>query len=121
MKVLGLLRADAEFEAGTPPSPELIERVGTFIEEATRAGVLVGGDGLHPSARGKRVRVSGGNVTVVDGPFTESKELIASYAIMQVNTMEEPVEWTTRFLEVLGGGESELRPIFDPADFAPRG
>jgi len=74
-------------------------------------------DGLHPSAKGKRVKLSNGKVTVTDGPFTESKELISSYAVFQVDTMEEAVMWTTRFLQVLGRGECELRPIFEASDF----
>ena len=80
MRILGMLRADASSEAGAPPSKELIERMGTFIEEVTKAGVMLDSDGLHPSANGKRVRLADGKVTVIDGPFTESKELIASYA-----------------------------------------
>jgi hypothetical protein len=120
MRILGLLKADAQTEAGTPPSPELIARVGAFMEEVAQAGVLIGGDGLTPTSAGKRVKLANGNVTVTDGPFTESKELIASYALFQVDTMEEAVEWTTRFLEVLGGGESELRPIFEASDVAPQ-
>ena len=117
MRFLGLLRADAESEAGTPPSPELMSRMGTFIEEVMKTGVLLATDGLHPSAKGARVRVDGGKVTVTDGPFTESKELIASYAILQTNTREEAIEWTTRFLKVLGTGECEVRQIYEPSDF----
>jgi hypothetical protein len=119
VRILGMLRADKESEAGVPPSPELIARVGAFMEEVAKAGVLIGGDGLKPSSAGKRVKLENGKVTVIDGPFTESKELIASYALFEVETMDEAVEWTRRFLEVLGGGESELRPIFEEADFAP--
>jgi hypothetical protein len=119
MRILGLLKADADSEAGAPPSAELMERMGTFIEEVSKAGVLLATDGLHPSSRGKRVRLAGGKVTVIDGPFTESKELIASYALFQVNSMDEAVEWTTRFLKVLGEGECELRPVFEASDFAP--
>jgi hypothetical protein len=118
MRILGMLRADASSEAGAPPSKELIERMGTFIEEVTKAGVMLATDGLHPSAKGKRVKLAQGKFTVIDGPFTESKELIASYALFQVKTMDEAVHWTRRFLEVLGRGECELRPIFDPEDFS---
>jgi hypothetical protein len=117
MRILGLLRADNDSEAGAPPSKDLMERMGTFIEEMTKAGVLVGGDGLHPSANGKRVRLAkGGKVTIIDGPFTESKELVASYALLEVKSMDEAVHWTQRFLDVLGGGECELRPIFEASD-----
>ncbi len=119
MRILGLLKADKDSEAGVPPSPELIAKMGTFIEEVAKAGVLLATDGLQPSAKGKRVRLSQGKVTVIDGPFTESKELIASYALFQVKTMEEAVEWTTRFLNVLGEGECELRPVFEASDFPP--
>jgi hypothetical protein len=80
--------------------------------------VLVASDGLHPSAKGKRVRLAGGKITVIDGPFTESKELVASYALFQVKSMDEAIHWTKRFLQVLGQGECELRPIFDPEDFS---
>lgn len=117
MRILGLLRADKETETGAPPSRELMERMGTFIEEITKAGVMLATDGLQPSSKGKRVRLSDGKVTVTDGPFTESKELISSYAVFQVATMEEAVRWTTRFLQVLGRGECELRPIFEASDF----
>lgn len=119
MRILGLMKADAESEAGAPPSPELMAKMGTFMEEVARAGVLIASDGLQPSSKGKRIKLENGKVTVIDGPFTESKELIASYALFQVKTMEEAIEWTTRFLNVIGEGECELRPIFDESDFAP--
>ncbi len=120
MRCLGLLKADKDSEAGAPPSPEIMERMGPFMEEITRAGVLLATDGLQPSATGKRVRVAQGKATVIDGPFTESKELVASYAVLQVKSMEEAVYWTRRFLEVLGGGECEIRPIYDPTDYPPQ-
>jgi hypothetical protein len=119
MRILGMMRADKSSEAGDLPTPELMEKMGKFMAEVAQAGVLVATDGLHPSAKGKRVRVSEGKTTVIDGPFTESKELIASYALFQVKTMEEAIDWTRRFLEVLGGGECELRPIFEASDFPP--
>jgi hypothetical protein len=118
MRILGMLKADASTEAGVPPSKELIERMGKFIEEITKAGVMLATDGLHPSSKGKRVRLADGKVTVIDGPFTESKELVASYALFQVKSMDEAIHWTTRFLQVLGQGECELRPIFEPEDFS---
>ena len=117
MRVLGLLKADAESEAGAPPSAELIERMGAFIEEVVKAGVLLATDGLKPSAEGKRVKYANGKTTVRDGPFTESKELVASYALFQVENLDDAIHWTTRFLEVLGEGEVELRPIFEATDF----
>jgi hypothetical protein len=94
-----------------------MERCGAFMEEVAKAGVLVATDGLHPSSKGKRVRLTNGKVTVIDGPFTESKELVASYAILNTRSIDEAVHWTTRFLQVLGGGECEIRPIFEAEDF----
>jgi hypothetical protein len=92
--------------------------MGEFVEEITRAGVMLATDGLQPSSKGKRVRLANGKLTVIDGPFTESKELIASYALFQVQSMDEAIHWTKRFLEVLGNGECELRPIFEASDFS---
>jgi hypothetical protein len=118
MRFLGLLKADAESEAGTPPDPELMQRMGEFMEEVTRAGVLLATDGLKPSRFGKRVVLEdGGRLSVIDGPFTESKELVASYALFDTKTIDEAVEWTTRFLKVIGRGECEIRPIYDFTDF----
>ncbi len=117
MRIMGLLKADKHSEAGAPPSPELMQKMGSFIEEITKAGVMIASDGLQPTSKGKRVRLSGGKVTVIDGPFTESKELIASYALFEVKSMAEAVDWTTRFLKVLGEGECEIRPLFEPQDF----
>jgi len=117
MRFLGLLRADEESEAGVPPTPELMEKMGAFIAEITKAGVLLATDGLHPSSRGSRIRVANGKTTVTDGPFTESKELVASYAVLEVESKAEAIEWTKRFLEVLGGGECEIRPIYEACDF----
>jgi hypothetical protein len=119
MQIMGLLRADKESEAGAPPDMDLMMRMGAFVEEMTKAGVLLNTNGLHPSAKGKRIKLADGKVTIIDGPFTESKELVASYAIFQVQSMDEAVMWGKRFLECLGKGEVELRPIFDPADFSP--
>ena len=119
MRVLGLLKADASSERGDPPSPELLERMGKFVEEVTAAGVMIASDGLLPSSQGARVKLSDGKFVVTDGPFTETKELVASYALLEVPTMAEAIRWTKRFLEVLGEGECEIRPLFDPADFGP--
>ena len=117
MRFMGLLKADKDSEASVPPSPELMERMGRFIEEISAAGVLLATDGLQPSSKGKRIRLSGGKFTVTDGPFTEAKELIASYAIFEVKTMDEAVAWAKKFLSVLGEGECEIRPIFEASDF----
>ncbi len=119
MRFLGLLKADKSSEAGEPPSPELMERCGKFMEEITKAGVLVATAGLKPSSYGARVRVADGKVTVTDGPFAETKELVASYALFEVKSKEEAIEWTTCFLKVLGEGECEIRPLFEPGDFGP--
>jgi hypothetical protein len=119
MRIMGLLKADQHSEAGAPPAKELMEEMGKFVEEVTKAGVLLGSDGLQPTSKGKRVRLADGKVTVTDGPFTESKELIASYALFEVKSMAEAVDWTTRFLKVLGTGECELRPLFEASDFSP--
>jgi hypothetical protein len=116
---MGLLKADQYSEAGVPPSKELMEKMGKFMEEITKAGVLLATDALQPSSKGARVRLSGGKVTVTDGPFTESKELIASYALLEVKLMAEAIEWTTRFLKVLGEGECEIRPLFEASHFPP--
>ena len=117
MRFMGVLKADKDTEAGVPPSPELIAEMGNLLEDATKAGVLLATDGLHPSAKGARVRLSDGKLTVTDGPFAETKELIASYALLQVNSKEEAVEWTSRFLKVLGRGECDLYQVFEPSDF----
>ncbi len=113
MRFLGLLKADKDSESGAPPSPELLERMGKFIEDVTQAGVLVATAALQPSSEGARVKVSGGKVTVTDGPFAETKELVASYALLETKTLAEAIEWTTRFLKVLGEGECEIRPLYE--------
>jgi hypothetical protein len=119
MRILGLLKSDEASEAGEMPDAEFMGRMAEFMEEVTKAGILLASDGLKPSKFGKRVKLNGGKVSVIDGPFTESKELVASYALFETKTFEEAVEWTTRFLKVLGGGECELRPIYDFSDFPP--
>ena len=117
MRFLGLLKADKDFEAGAPPRKELMEKMGKFIEEITKAGVLVTTAGLQPSSKGARVRLSNGKVTVIDGPFAETKELVASYALLETKSMAEAIQWTARFLEVLGEGECEIRPLYEEGDF----
>ncbi|MBA3319324.1 MAG: hypothetical protein H0T50_14695 [Gemmatimonadales bacterium] len=107
-------------ESDTPPSPEEMAKVGRLIEEMTRAGVLLSTDGLQPSSKGARVRISEGKLSVVDGPFAETKELISGYAIVEARSKEHAIELTKRFLEVMGEGESEVRlmheaPAFDSA------
>jgi hypothetical protein len=119
MRIMALLKADKHSEAGAPPTKELMEKMGKFIEEITKAGVLLATDGLQPSSKGARVRLAGGKVSVTDGPFTETKELVASYALIEVKSKAEAIDWTTRFLKVLGEGECEIRPLYEASDFAP--
>ena len=104
---------------GTPPTQQEMAAMGKLVEDGFKSGKLLATEGCLPSSKGARIRQTSGKYTVTDGPFTESKELVASYALFQVKSMDEAVMWTTRFLEVLGQGECELRPIFDPEDFAP--
>ena len=107
-------------ESDAPPTQQEMADMGQLIEEMAKAGVLIATDGLQPSSKGARVRISGGKFTVTDGPFTETKELVAGYAIIQANSKEEAIELTKRFLRVVGEGESEIRlmhdvPAFDSA------
>ena len=118
MRFMAVLKADKDTEAGVPPSPELMAEMGTFMEEVVKAGVLLATDGLHPSAKGARVRLSEGKLTVTDGPFTETKELIASYALFQVKSKEEAIEWIKRCPNPHNeDGEIEIRQVFEPEDF----
>jgi hypothetical protein len=114
---MGLLKATKDTEAGVMPTLEEMQKMGAFMEEVTKAGVLLATDGLKPSAEGKRLSLSGGKTTVTDGPFSETKELVAGWALFEVKSMDEAVEWTKRFLAVLGEGECELRPIYEASDF----
>src|ERR1700692_1477767 len=107
-----------DMEAGVPPTQDEIAKMGKFIEEMAKSGVLLAADGLQPSSKGARVRLSGGKVTVTDGPFTETKELIAGFAIVQVKSKAEAVEWAKRFLKLAGDGESEIRLMHDAPAFA---
>jgi hypothetical protein len=111
-----LVKASPESEAGEMPGEQLLTEMGRFNEELVRAGVMLAGDGLHPSSRGKRVRFSGNERTVVDGPFAETKELLAGYWLWQVRSMEEAVEWLKR-APFDGGAEIEIRPVFETEDF----
>lgn len=119
MRVMVIVKATKDSEAGVMPSEKLLTEMGNFNEELVKAGVLLAGDGLHPSSRGKRVRFSGGKKSVVDGPFAETKELIAGYWIWQVKSMEEAVEWVRRCPDPMPDQESEIeiRPVFEAEDF----
>lgn len=122
-RYLGLLKADRDTEAGVLPDEKLLTAMGAFFEEGTKAGVILGGEGLLPSSKGKRVRYSGSTRTVIDGPFAESKELVAGYAILQFASKAEALDWTKRFVQVDAPGrmnqesECELRPCFEIEDF----
>ena len=96
---------------GSPPSQQMMEDMGKLIGEMSAAGMLLSTEGCLPSARGARVRRSNGKITVTDGPFTETKEVIGGFAMIQVKSKEEAIEWTKRFLEVAGDGESEIRQV----------
>ena len=118
MRFLVLVKGNAVSESGAPGDEAIFRAMADYHEELVRAGVLLDASGLHPTSRGWRIRYAGGKGSLVDGPFTESKELVASYAFFQVKSMDEAIHWTKRFLEVLGQGECELRPIFEPEDFS---
>jgi hypothetical protein len=124
MRFMMLVKADAEYEAGKPPSPELMAAVGKLSEEQARAGILLESGGLMPSARGARIKVSGGTLSVVDGPFSEAKELIGGYAILRASSKQEAIELGKQFMslhsKVLGAsyvGELEVREL---AEFPPQ-
>lgn len=118
MRVLVIVKASPESEAGTMPSTEMLTAMGRFNEELVKAGVLLAGEGLHPSARGKRVRFTGSERTVIDGPFAGPADLVAGFWIWQVGSMDEAVEWARRCPNPMpGGGELELRPVFEADDF----
>ena len=119
MRVMVLVKASEESEAGAMPSEQMLAEMGKYNEELARAGVLLAADGLHPSSKGKRVRFSADQKTVIDGPFAETKELIAGYWIWQVRSMEEAVEWLKR-APFGGGAEVEIRPVFEAEDFEDR-
>jgi hypothetical protein len=116
MRVMVIVKANTDSEAGVMPNRELLAKMGEFNEGLVKAGVLLAGDGLQPSSKGKRVRFSGDNRTVIDGPFTETKELIAGFWVWQVRSMQEAVEWLKR-APFDGGEEVEIRPLFEASDF----
>ncbi|HKU22908.1 MAG TPA: YciI family protein [Terriglobales bacterium] len=118
MRVMVLVKATKDSEAGVLPSRELLEQMGKFNQKLVQAGVLLAADGLRPSSKGKRVRFSGDKRTVIDGPFAESKELIAGYWLWQVRSMEEAVEWVKRCPNP-HEKEIEIRQVFEAEDFGP--
>lgn len=118
MRFIVMVKANAESEAGVMPSQELITEMTRFNEELVKAGVMLAGDGLHPSSKGARIKFSGDKRAVVDGPFAETKELIAGYWIIQVKSLDEAIEWFKRVPNPTGDeGEIEIRQIFDADDF----
>jgi hypothetical protein len=119
MRVMVMIKATKNSEAGVMPSEKLLREMGNFNQELVKAGVMLAGEGLHPSSKGKRVRFSGGTKAVIDGPFAETKGVIAGYWIWQVKSMAEALEWVKRCPDPMPGEEAEIeiRPIFEAADF----
>jgi hypothetical protein len=118
MRVMVLIKADQDSEAGVMPSEQLLTEMGQYNEELVKAGVMLAGEGLHPSSKSKRVQFSGKKRTVIDGPFTEAKELIAGFWLWQVRSMDEAVEWVKRMPSPLEGqSQVEIRPVFEAEDF----
>lgn len=118
MKVIVMVKATPESEAGTMPSEQLLTEMGNYNEELVKAGILLAGEGLHPSSKGARVKFSGAHRTVTDGPFTETKELVAGFWLWQVQSMAEAIEWVKRCPNPMpGDSEIEIRPIFAAEDF----
>jgi len=118
MRFMILLKANQDTEAGILPSEELLTEMGKYNEELVKAGVLLAAEGLHPSSKGARVQFSGGKRTVVDGPFAQTKELIAGFWLIQVRSKEEAIEWVKRCPNPLEGeAEIEIRQVFEASDF----
>jgi hypothetical protein len=119
MRVMVIVKATKNSEAGVLPDETLLTAMGKYNEELVKAGVMLAGEGLHPSSKGKRVKFAGGKKTVTDGPFAETKELIAGFWLWQVKSMEEAMEWLKRCPDPMPGEESiiEVRPVFEAEDF----
>jgi hypothetical protein len=118
MRVMVIVKASQESEAGMMPSEELLAAMGNFNEQLVKAGVMLAGEGLHPTTRGKRVRFAGASRTVIDGPFSETKELVAGFWLWQVKSMEEAIEWVKRCPNPMPSeSEIEIRPVFEADDF----
>ena len=118
MRVMVIVKASKESESGAPPDQKILNEMGKFNDELVKAGVMLAGEGLHASSKGKRVRFSGTRRTVIDGPFAETKELIAGFWLWQVKSMEEAVEWVRRCPNPHpGDSEIEIRPVFEAEDF----
>ena len=119
MRLMILRKADADTEAGVLPAEELLAAMGKYVEEMANAGVLLSAEGLQASSKGARVKFSGGRPTVIDGPFTETKELVAGFCLIQVGSKDEAIEWVKRWPALDGHGEVELeiRQVFEADDF----
>jgi hypothetical protein len=119
MRVMVLIKATEESEAGVMPSEELLSQMLEFNEKLVKAGVMLAGEGLHPSSKGVRVAFSGSERKVIDGPFAETKELLAGYWVWQVKSLDEAIEWAKRIPDPDGAGEAvvEIRPVFEVDDF----
>lgn len=118
MRVMVMIKATEQSEAGEMPSQELLEQMTTYNEELVKAGVMLAGEGLHPSSRGVRIAFAGNERTVIDGPFAETKELVAGYWLWQVPSLDEAIEWVKRIPNPEGGhSEVEIRPVFEADDF----
>ena len=118
MRVMVIVKATEDSEAGVMPSEQLLTEMGNYNEELVKAGIMVAGEGLHPSSKGKRVRFSGSERTVIDGPFAETKELIAGYWLWNVKDMDEAVSWVKRCPNPMpGDSEIEIRPLFEMEEF----
>ena len=116
MRVMVLVKANKDSEAGVMPSEQMLTEMGKFNEELVKAGVMLAGEGLHPSSKGVRIRFDGAKRTVIDGPFAETKELLAGFWLLQVKSKEEAIEWIKR-APFDGGTEVEIRQIFEDEDF----
>jgi len=118
MKVLVMVKATKDSEAGAPPDEKLLTAMGKFNDELVKAGILLAADGLHPSSKGKRVHFSGPKRTVIDGPFAETKELVAGFWLWEVRNIEEAVEWVKRCPNPMpGDSDIEIRPIYSAEEF----
>jgi hypothetical protein len=118
MRFMAIVKADANSEAGVMPDTKLFEEMGKFNDELVKAGVMLAGEGLHPSSKGARVRFSGDKRTVIDGPFAETKELVAGFWLLQCKSKEEAIEWIKKCPNpMLGESEIEIRQVFEAEDF----
>jgi len=119
MRYMMIFKPEGDVEPGVPPCKQNIPEMGTLVDELVASGVLLATEGLHPRAQGAHVRLSGGKVTVTDGPFSEAKELIAGFAVVEVPSKEAAIGLAQRFLAIAGGGESVIRQIYEASEYSP--